>query len=118
LCCAIVGWAPPCPRTGSAPVHSRQVYPRSGQAVDSRVIRVIISAGLPVAASLTGMEPAGNAAKDFSCMVVSVIGGASARGARVGPDVNAEALSITRLEGSRWRGGRLWSDKPEALVWE
>jgi hypothetical protein len=24
-------------------------------------------------------------------------------------DASAEALSITRLEGSRWRGGRLWS---------
>src|SRR5687767_9253013 len=24
-------------------------------------------------------------------------------------DAVAEALSITRLEGSRWRGGRLWS---------
>jgi hypothetical protein len=27
----------------------------------------------------------------------------------VSADVDAEALSITRLEGSRWRGGRLWS---------
>jgi hypothetical protein len=34
----------------------------------------------------------------------------------------AEALSITRLEGSRWRGGRLWSYKhggrvPEGPGW-
>ena len=27
-------------------------------------------------------------------------------------DAGAEGLSITRLEGSRWRGGRLWSRKP------
>ena len=27
-------------------------------------------------------------------------------------DAVAEVLSITRLEGSRWRGGRLWSYKP------
>ena len=27
----------------------------------------------------------------------------------MGADADAEALSITRLEGSRWRGGRLWS---------
>src|SRR5580765_4867725 len=25
------------------------------------------------------------------------------------PDAHAETPSITRLEGSRWRGGRLWS---------
>src|SRR5262249_4787694 len=28
------------------------------------------------------------------------------------PDGDAETRSITRLEGSRWRGGRLWSYKP------
>ncbi len=27
----------------------------------------------------------------------------------MGTDSTAESLSITRLEGSRWRGGRLWS---------
>ena len=27
----------------------------------------------------------------------------------MGSDADAESLSITRLEGSRWRGGRLWS---------
>jgi hypothetical protein len=27
------------------------------------------------------------------------------------PDGHAETPSITRLEGSRWRGGRLWSWK-------
>ena len=31
-------------------------------------------------------------------------------------DVRAETPSITRLEGSRWRGGRLWSYKHEARV--
>ena len=28
-------------------------------------------------------------------------------------DVRAETPSITRLEGSRWRGGRLWSYKQD-----
>jgi len=36
----------------------------------------------------------------------------------MGSDVRAEALSKTRLEGSRWRGGRLWNYKPEAPVLE
>jgi hypothetical protein len=31
-------------------------------------------------------------------------------------DVRAETPSITRLEGSRWRGGRLWSYKHGAEV--
>jgi hypothetical protein len=31
-------------------------------------------------------------------------------------DLRAETPSITRLEGSRWRGGRLWSYKREARV--
>jgi hypothetical protein len=32
-------------------------------------------------------------------------------------DVEAEALSITRLEGSRWRGGRLWSWNRDRRAW-
>ena len=31
-------------------------------------------------------------------------------------DTSAETPSITRLEGSRWRGRRLWSYKPGATV--
>ena len=31
-------------------------------------------------------------------------------------DAGAETPSITRLEGSRWRGGRLWSYKPGSTV--
>jgi hypothetical protein len=31
--------------------------------------------------------------------------------------VEAEALSITRLEGSRWCGGRLWSWKRDHRAW-
>jgi hypothetical protein len=31
-------------------------------------------------------------------------------------DANAETPSITRLEGSRWRGGRLWSYKPDSTM--
>ena len=31
-------------------------------------------------------------------------------------DADAETPSITRLEGSRWRGGRLWSYKPGSTV--
>jgi len=42
---------------------------------------------------------------------LALIGSASARDGEVSPDGDAEALSITRLEGSRWRGGRLWSHK-------
>jgi len=30
---------------------------------------------------------------------------------------DAEALSITRLEGSRWRGGRLWSWNRDPRTW-
>src|SRR5881296_328158 len=37
---------------------------------------------------------------------LAFIGSDSARDDRVGSDADAEALSITRLEGSRWRGGR------------
>ena len=33
------------------------------------------------------------------------------------PDADAEALSITRLEGSRWRGGRLWSWNRDRRAW-
>jgi hypothetical protein len=33
-------------------------------------------------------------------------------------DADAEGLSITRLEGSRWRGGRLWSRKPSSQAME
>jgi hypothetical protein len=43
---------------------------------------------------------------------LAFIGSASARGDRVGIDAGAEALSITRLEGSRWCAGRLWSYEP------
>lgn len=32
-------------------------------------------------------------------------------------DADAEALSITRLEGSRWRGGRLWSWNRDPRAW-
>ena len=32
-------------------------------------------------------------------------------------DADAEALSITRLEGSRWRGGRLWSWNRDLRAW-
>jgi hypothetical protein len=40
---------------------------------------------------------------------LAFIGSDSARDDRVGSDADAESLSITRLEGSHWRGGRLWS---------
>jgi len=33
------------------------------------------------------------------------------------PDADAEALSTTRLEGSRWPGGRLWSWKWDLRAW-
>jgi hypothetical protein len=39
------------------------------------------------------------------------------KSARMCPEVEAEALSITRLEGSRWRGGRLWSWKQDPGAW-
>ena len=32
-------------------------------------------------------------------------------------EADAEALSITRLEGSRWRGGRLWSWNRDPPAW-
>jgi hypothetical protein len=32
-------------------------------------------------------------------------------------DANAETPSITRLEGSRWRGGRLWSWNQDRRAW-
>jgi hypothetical protein len=37
---------------------------------------------------------------------------------RRGFAVDAAALSITRLEGSRWRGGRLWSWKWDPRAWD
>ena len=40
---------------------------------------------------------------------LAFIGSASAQEVDEHPEADAEALSITRLEGSRWRGGRLWS---------
>lgn len=42
-------------------------------------------------------------------LIGAFIGSDSAQDDRVGCDADAESLSITRLEGSRWRGGRLWS---------
>src|SRR5688572_18003013 len=33
------------------------------------------------------------------------------------PDARAEIPSITRLEGSRWRGGRLWSWNRDSRAW-
>src|SRR5688572_5839635 len=33
------------------------------------------------------------------------------------PDARAETPSITRLEGSRWRGGRLWSWNQDPRAW-
>jgi hypothetical protein len=45
-------------------------------------------------------------------------GSASARNGQSCIDAYAEALSITRLEGSRWRGGRLWSYKPRSRTAE
>ena len=33
------------------------------------------------------------------------------------PDARAESPSITRLEGSRWRGGRLWSWNRDPRAW-
>ena len=42
---------------------------------------------------------------------LAFIGSASVREVDTQLDADAEALSITRLEGSRWRGGRLWSWK-------
>ena len=38
--------------------------------------------------------------------LLAFIGSDSARDSRAERGVDAEALSITRLEGSRWRGGR------------
>ena len=40
---------------------------------------------------------------------LAFIGSVSAREADARPDADTETLSITRLEGRRWRGGRLWS---------
>src|SRR5215213_3400114 len=40
---------------------------------------------------------------------LAFIGGVSALDAGTAADADAETPSITRLEGSRWRGGRLWS---------
>ena len=33
------------------------------------------------------------------------------------PEADAETPSITRLEGSRWRGGRLWSWNQDLCAW-
>jgi hypothetical protein len=40
---------------------------------------------------------------------LALIGSASAGNAWEQQRTRAEALSIRRLEGSRWQGGRLWS---------
>jgi hypothetical protein len=45
---------------------------------------------------------------------LALIGSASARVVGERKRTRAEALSIRRLEGSRWQGGRVWSYK---LVW-
>ena len=45
---------------------------------------------------------------------LALIGSASARVVVEQHRARAEALSIRRLEGRRWQGGRLWSHK---LVW-
>jgi hypothetical protein len=43
---------------------------------------------------------------------LAFIGSASAQNERAGDSIDAEALSITRLEGSRWRGGRAMELQP------
>jgi hypothetical protein len=45
---------------------------------------------------------------------LALIGSASGRNIGEQQSTRAEALSIRRLEGSRWQGGRVWSYK---LVW-
>ena len=47
---------------------------------------------------------------------LALIGSASAQRAQCRLVVAAEALPITRLEGSRWRGGRLWSYEPDSTM--
>src|SRR5580700_5241448 len=60
---------------------------------------------------------AGGGIRDDSRVVVSVIGGVSARVAGRVSRCHAETPSITRLEGSRWRGGRLWSWNRDLRAW-
>jgi hypothetical protein len=51
---------------------------------------------------------------DRSCVVVSLDRECFGENCREREKALAEALSIRRLEGSRWQGGRVWSYK---LVW-
>jgi hypothetical protein len=53
--------------------------------------------------------PTAGASRISNEQSLAFIGSDSARNDRVGAGAGAESLSITRLEGSRWRGGRLWS---------
>ena len=73
------------------------------------------------ASTLTPDEPQGHPANKWPQIVnetsLALIGSASAQSAGRGLDVEAEALSITRLEGSRWRGGRLWSWNRDLRAW-
>ena len=48
---------------------------------------------------------------------LAFIGGVSAHVGGEQPDADAETRSITRLEGSRWRGGRLWSWIRDPRAW-
>ncbi len=54
---------------------------------------------------------------DSSCLVVSVYRKCLGERRESQLEADAEALSITRLEGSRWRGGRLWSSKWDLRAW-
>ena len=53
-------------------------------------------------------------ARNTRAKSLALIGSASGRNIGEQQSTRAEALSIRRLEGSRWQGGRVWSYK---LVW-
>ena len=72
-------------------------------------------------AERVGSRSTGASRVDSPDKSLAFIGSGSAHEARTSTsDAGAETLSITRLEGSRWRGGRLWSwnqDRPGVRAW-
>jgi hypothetical protein len=74
-----------------------------------------VGGGPALAASVEVRLAIADSSEDLTmeALIGAFIGSASARGAHAGVIADAEGLSITRLEGSRWRkkagAGLLWS---------
>ena len=107
---------------GNATLHSSRQFRFVSSAFAGHAVRVGRMRRSPARAPLLVGEAAPAVSVDVclrisdyagdlteEALIGAFIGSVSALEARRALDADAETLSITRLEGSRWRGGRLWS---------